>query len=98
MGSSVTLHEDGIQVHSITGETPNRLMLGRELKTSVTLLAPPVPNQEADVDWVERQKTLIRETFAKVIERTQASHRAEVPRLYKRQKGYAFKTGDKVWR
>jgi transposase InsO family protein len=84
-------------IHSVTGETPNRLMLGRELRAPVTLMAPPLPNQEADVDWVERQKTLIRETFAKVAERTQASHRAEVPRLYKRQKGYAFKTGDKVW-
>ena len=27
-------------VHRVTGETPNRLMLGREVKTPVTLLAP----------------------------------------------------------
>lgn len=58
MGSSVSLHENGLQQLSTTFETPNRVMLCRELKTPVTLLAPSVPNQEADVDWMERQKIL----------------------------------------
>jgi hypothetical protein len=35
--------------------------------------------------------------YAAVVERTQAQHRAEVPRLAQRQKGYKFHVGNKVW-
>jgi hypothetical protein len=83
-------------VHSVTGETPNKLMLCRELRVPLTLLAPPAPGQRKEVAWVDRQRTVLRETFAKVAERTKAQHRAEVPRLYKRQRGYTFKVGDRV--
>ena len=31
--------------HSTTGETPNRLMLGREVATPLQLLAPIVPEE-----------------------------------------------------
>ena len=71
-------------VHSVTGETPNKLMLCRELKVPLTLLAPPAPGQRKEEAWVDRQRTVLRETFAKVAERTKAQHRAEVPRLYKK--------------
>ncbi len=84
-------------VHSVTGETPYRLMYGREMRTPMTLLAPPAPNQEREVEWVERLHQWIREGHTGVVERTQAQHRAEVPRLNKRQKGYSFEVGDLVW-
>jgi transposase InsO family protein len=32
--------------HSTTDETPNKLMLGREVTTPLTLLAPPPPDAE----------------------------------------------------
>ena len=38
-------------VHSVKGETPNCLMLGREVRTPVTLLAPLPPGQECETDW-----------------------------------------------
>jgi hypothetical protein len=40
-------------VHSVTGETPYRLMYGREMRTPMTLFAPPAPDQEQKVEWVE---------------------------------------------
>ena len=40
-----------ILLRSVTGETPNRLMLGREVATPVTLLAGS-PNTEQTVPWV----------------------------------------------
>jgi hypothetical protein len=83
-------------VHSVTGESPNKLMLNRELRAPVTLLAPPAPGHGQEEAWVERQRKLIKESFAIVAERTKAQHRAEVPRLYRKQKGFKFNVGDLV--
>lgn len=41
-------------VHSVTGETPNKLMLCRELRVPLTLLAPPAPGQRKEEAWVDR--------------------------------------------
>jgi hypothetical protein len=84
-------------VHSVTGETPYRLMYGREMRTPMSLFAPPAPDQEQKVEWVERLHEWMHEGYAAVVERTQAQHRAEVPRLAQRQKGYKFAVGSKVW-
>ena len=84
-------------VHRVTGETPNRLMLGREVRTPTTLLAPDVPGQDDAVPWVDRLHKLWRDSYAVVVERTQAVHRAETPWTDRRQKGYSFAEGDQVW-
>ena len=64
-------------VHRVTGETPNRLMLGREIVTTMTLLAPPPPGAEEPNEWVSNIHRRFSETYAKVVEATRASHRSD---------------------
>jgi hypothetical protein len=84
-------------VHSVTGESPNKLMLNRELRAPVTLLAPPAPGHGQEEACVERQRKLIREFFAIAAERTKVQHRAEVRRLHRKQKGFKFNVDDLVF-
>ena len=85
-------------VHRVTGETPNRLMLGREVCTPLTLLAPSTSGQTIDnSQWVERLHERFRDTHELVVEVTKASHRAEVPGADRRQKGYTFEISNFVW-
>lgn len=84
-------------VHRVTGETPNRLMLGREVCTPLTLLAPPTPGQVNTNQWVEQLHENFRDTHELVVEVTKASHRAEAPRADRRQKGFTFEVGNFVW-
>jgi transposase InsO family protein len=84
-------------VHSATGETPNRLMLGREVITPLTLLAPPAPGQDANVDWVAELHDNFIRAHERAVESLQASHRAARPRELRRQKGYKFNEGDLVY-
>jgi hypothetical protein len=83
-------------VHRVTGETPHFLMRGVEMRTPVTLLAPPCPGVEPCNDWVARMQEMFRTAHAAVVERTKASHRAEAPRIDRRQKNYVFKEKDLV--
>ena len=84
-------------VHRVTGETPNRLMLGREVCTPLTLLAPPTPGQVNTNQWVEQLHENFRDTHELVVEVTKASHRVEAPRADRRQKGFTFEVGNFVW-
>ncbi len=83
-------------VHRVTGETPHLLMFGREMRTPVTLLAPPLPGDESPEDWVAKMQKRFIDMHATVVERTQASHRADTPWTDRRQKGYVFKEKDLV--
>lgn len=84
-------------VHSATGETPNRLMLGREVRTPLTLLAPPAPGQEATVDWVADLHDNFEQAHKRAVEAMQASYRVARPREERRQKGYKFNVNDLVY-
>ena len=62
-------------VHSGTGETPNRLMLGRGVATPVTLLAGS-PNTEQTVPWVADSRRKFEDTHDLVVETTKAAQRS----------------------
>jgi transposase InsO family protein len=84
-------------VHRMTGETPNRLMLGREVATPTTLLAPPPPDQEPRVEWVEQLHERFRDTHARVVEATKANQRAVKSYADRRQRDLYFEPGEQVW-
>ena len=83
-------------VHRVTGETPNRLMLGREVVTPMTLLAPSPPGAEEPNEWVRDMHRRFSETYAKVVETTRASHRSDANHVDRRNKGLSFKVEDLV--
>ena len=80
-------------VHRVTGETPNRLMLGREVGTPLSLHACSPPGVEASVPWVDDFHRRFSETHRLVVGATQASHRADRSYTDRRQKGYRFEVG-----
>ena len=84
-------------VHRVTGETPNRLMFGREATTPATLLAPQAPDAEPRHEWVDGLHQRFRDTYRLVVEATQASQRVTQRYANRRQKNMAFKKGDLVW-
>ena len=84
-------------VHRVTEETPNRLMLGREVGTPLSLLACPAPGIEARVPWVDNLHRRFSETHRLVVGITQASHRADRSHTDRCQKGYIFEVRDQVW-
>jgi hypothetical protein len=84
-------------VHRVTGETPNRLMFGRETTTPVTLLAPPAPAAVQQNDWVNSLHQRFRETHQLVVDNTQASQRVTKTYADRRQKNLIFQEGALVW-
>ena len=83
-------------VHSVTGKTPNRLMLGREVATSVTLLTG-LPNTEQAVPWVADLRRKFENTHRLVVETTKAAQRSTKLYADQRQKGFNFDEGQLVW-
>ena len=84
-------------VYRVTGKTPNRLMLGREVGTPLSLLACLAPGVKASVPWVDDLHRRFSETHRFVVGATQASHRADRSYTDRRQKGYRFEVVDQVW-
>ena len=84
-------------MNRVTQETPNRLMLGREVVTPITLLAPPAPGVEAETDWVQSLHKKFRDTHELVVETTKASHRADQVYADRRNKGLTFQVDSLVW-
>jgi hypothetical protein len=83
--------------HTTTGESPNRLMLGRESTTPLTLLAPVVPDGEPKQPWVENLHENFAEAHARVQEHICKAQRSQKRSHDARQRGYAFNVGDRVW-
>ena len=84
-------------VHSVTGETPNRLMMGREVETPLTLLAPPPTTTNNDIPWVEALEDRFRDTYATVLATTKNQLRTAKAYHDRRQKGINFEAGASVW-
>ena len=84
-------------VHSVTGETPNRLMMGREVETPLTLLAPPPTTTNNDIPWVEALEDRFRDTYATVLTTTKNQLRTAKAYHDRRQKGLNFEAGASVW-
>ena len=62
-------------MHSVTGETPNRLMLGREVATPVALLAGS-PNKEQAMPWIADLRRKFEDNHRLVVETTKAAQRS----------------------
>ena len=83
-------------VHSTTGETPNRLMLGREVATPTSLLTIPPPGKTERLPWVESLHAVFEETYATVVEATKSAQRFQKSSHDRKQKDYQFLPGDFV--
>ena len=84
-------------VHSVTGETPYRLMLGREVRIPVTLLIPLPSGQKYETDWGRDFHARFGDMHQLATEVTKQKHRVEVPRHGRRCKNLTFNEGDLVW-
>ena len=87
--------------HASTGLTPNMLFLGREISLPVDLVygtQPPTPEASCPVEYVEKVKTNVKESFD--FARDHLNKAAErQKRLYDRTaEPREFKQGDWVWR
>jgi hypothetical protein len=84
-------------IHATTKETPNRLMLGREVVTPVKLLVPASPDVTEKVSWVDSLHQRFRETSRLVMEQSKAALRLQKANYDKKTKLYNFNVNDKVW-
>jgi hypothetical protein len=83
--------------HSTTGETPNRLMLGREVNTPLSLLAPVEPDGGDRNVWVEKLHENFAEAYIRVQEQVGKAQRLQKRGHDRYQKGYTFEEGQRVW-
>jgi transposase InsO family protein/predicted aspartyl protease len=84
-------------VHRVTKETPMRMMMGREARTPLSMLLPPPPCEPRQQEWLAELLEQFRGLHADVAEATRQAHRAEAPWRDRRQAGYLFEPGAKVW-
>jgi hypothetical protein len=84
-------------VHRVTKETPMRMMMGREARTPLSMLLPPPPGEPRQQEWLVELLEQFRSLHAEVAQATQQAHRAEAPWRDRRQTGYLFEAGTKVW-
>jgi transposase InsO family protein len=83
--------------HSTTDETPNKLMLGREVTTPLTLLAPPPPDAKRRKAWIESLHENFAESHALVRDHVNKAQRTQKRCHDSRAKLYNFQEGDAVW-
>ena len=83
--------------HATTGETPNRLMLGREVTTPLTLLAPPVPNLPERPPWIESLHENFADAHRLVQEHIAKAQRVQKQYYDKRVKLQTYEEGQLVW-
>jgi hypothetical protein len=74
--------------HSTTEETPNFLMLGREVRTPLTLLAPH--ENDINTNWVVDLKSKFQQAHKIAVENINRSHRGQKMQHDKRVKLYNF--------
>lgn len=72
-------------------------MMGREARTPLSMLLPPPPCEPRQQEWLAELLEQFRGLHADVAEATQQAHRAEAPWRDRRQAGYLFEPGAKVW-
>lgn len=83
--------------HATTGETPNRLMLGREVTTPLTLLAPPVPNMPGRPPWIESLHENFADAHRLVQEHFAKAQRVQKQYYDKKVKLQTYEVGQQVW-
>ena len=83
--------------HNTTGETPNRLMLGREVTTPLLLLTPPPPEMQDRSPWVETLHEHFQEAHRNILNHYGRAQRTQKTYYDRRQRGFEFSVGDHVW-
>jgi transposase InsO family protein len=83
--------------HSTTGETPNRLMLGREVTTPLRLLAPAAPDEEKKQPWIESLHENFAEAHSRVQDQIEKSQRIQKQSYDSRAKFRSYEIGQKVY-
>ena len=83
--------------HTTTNETPNRLMLGREVTTPASSLAPLPPNEQSRSTWIESLQQRFRDTYRSVLMSTLRLHRTQKAMYNRKAKLCNFNEGNKVW-
>jgi transposase InsO family protein len=84
-------------VHSTTRMTPNRLMLGYEVNTPLTLLVPRPPDAPNLPPYCQELHERFQDAYRVAVEKTRAQHRRAQPYYDSKSKMYRFKVGDRVW-
>jgi hypothetical protein len=83
--------------HTTTGTTPNRLMMGRDVTTPLQLLAPP-PNPISErTPWVDNLAENFEQAHQLVQVHYRKAQKTQKASYDKKQKGYSFEPGMKVW-
>ena len=83
--------------HNTTGETPNRLMLGREVTTPLLLLTPPPPEMQDRSPWVETLHEHFQEAHRNILNHYGRALHTQKTYYDRRQRGFEFSVGDHVW-
>ena len=84
-------------VHSTTGVTPNRAMLGREVLLPASLIVAPPEENVPQSRFVQDFQDNLRQAHQQVRQAMGSSAVAENPYFDRRVKRYSFFVGQKVW-
>jgi len=84
-------------VHSTTGVTPNRAMLGREVLLPASLIVAPPKENIPQSGYVEDFRENLRQAHQQVRQAMGSSAKAEKTYFDRRVKRYSFFVGQKVW-
>jgi len=84
-------------VHSTTGVTPNRAMLGREVLLPASLIVAPPEENVPQSSYVQDYQESLRQAHQQVRQAMGSSAKAEKTYFDRRVKKYSFFVGQKVW-
>jgi len=84
-------------VHSTTGVTPNRAMLGREVLLPASLIVAPPDENIPQSGYVRDFQENLRQAHQQVRQAMGSSAKAEKTYFDQRVKRYSFFVGQKVW-
>jgi len=84
-------------VHSTTGVTPNRAMLGREVLLPASLIVAPPEENIPQSGYVQDFQENLRQAHQQVRQAMGTSAKAEKTYFDRRVKRYSFYVGQKIW-
>jgi len=84
--------------HRATGETPFRMLAGREMRLPADVVFPrPEPLPQTTTDFVRNLSQSLAETYDQARLRDQAQHKVQKDTYDKKSRGSPFVPGDMVW-
>ena len=86
-------------VHDVTGETPNMMMLGREVEVPLDLVTgrPPEMEKNSPVEYANELRQRMDVAFERSRKHQQTEQRRQKRQYDKRAHGNMFKVGSPVW-